>query len=130
MDEQQRRVSVEIFGKRYVFAVDDEHTPEQIERVAVLVNESMRKVSAESPGRSALQTAVLAGVNLTDELLRLRDEFDAAQSHIAQRTSRLASSLERLVDAGTASSERITSTDRLSPLAAPASTSSDEASQG
>ena len=120
MDEQQRRVSVEIFGKRYVFAADDDHTPEQIERVAALVNDTMKEVAAESPGRSALQTAVLAGVNLTDALLRLRDEFDEAESHIAQRTSRLASSLGRLVDEG------ITAPDRLSPVADPASTTTPE----
>ena len=110
MDEQQDRVSVEIFGKRYIFAVDDDHPPEQIERVAALVNEMMRQVAAESPNRPALQTAVLAGFNLTDELLRLRADFDKAENHISQRTSRLAASLGRLVD------ERIALSGRAAPV--------------
>ena len=110
MDEQQDRVSVEIFGKRYVFAVDDDHPPEQLARVAALVNEMMRQVEAESPNRPALQTAVLAGFNLTDELLRLRADFDKAENHISQRTSRLAASLGRLVD------ERIALSGRAAPV--------------
>jgi|GEM_PF-952990 len=110
MDGQQGRVSVEIFGKRYVFAVDEDHPPEQIERVAALVNEMMRKVAAESPNRPTLQTAVLAGFNLTDELLRLRAEFDETENHISQRTSRLAASLGRLVD------ERIALSGRAAPV--------------
>lgn len=122
MDEQPGRVSVEIFGKRYVFAVDDDHPPEQIKRVATLVNEAMRKVAAESPDRPALQTAVLAGVNLTDELLRLRAEFDEAENHISRRTSRLASSLGRLVD------ERIALSGRDGPVDEPAEASVDKAS--
>jgi cell division protein ZapA len=124
MDEKQSRVAVEILGKRYVFAVDDDHPPEQIERVATLVNETMRKVAADSPDRSALKTAVLAGVNLTDELLRLRTEFDDAESRIAQRTSRLASSLERLVD------ERIARSGRTSTVADPAKAATQESKQG
>lgn len=114
MDEQQDRVSVEIFGKRYVFAVDDDHPPEQIERVAALVNEMMRQVAAESPNRPALQTAVLAGFNLTDELLRLRADFDEAENHISQRTSRLAASLGRLVDERIALSGRAATVEKTS----------------
>jgi len=97
-DPRTSAVTVEIYRKRYTFACQGEDEAEQIRSAASLVDEKMRRVEEEQHPASALQTAILAALNLVDELFRLRSEFDAAETNIADRTSRLTASLGRLLD--------------------------------
>lgn len=120
-------VTVEIFRKRYTFACQGEDEAEHIRSAASLVDEKMRRVEEEQHPASSLQTAILAALNLVDELFRLRSEFDAAETNIADRTSRLTASLGRLLDdtasPDLSSGQRLTESVTPTPSAPPASES-------
>jgi cell division protein ZapA (FtsZ GTPase activity inhibitor) len=91
-------VVVNIHGKSYDIALGPGQTPEGVRQVAQLVDEGMREVETSGQASSALQTAVLAGLNLVDVLFKLQSEYRTAESEIGQRASRLASSLGRLLE--------------------------------
>ncbi|MBM3280560.1 MAG: cell division protein ZapA [Candidatus Handelsmanbacteria bacterium] len=90
------RLIVSIYGKNYTFALTPEQRAEHIQEVALLVDEQMRRVYQETRIQSPLQLAILAGLNLVEELQQLKADYEDAESEIAQRTSRLAASLGRV----------------------------------
>ena len=90
------RLIVSIYGKNYTFALTPEQRAEHIQEVAQLVDEQMRRVCQEHHLQSPLHLAILAGLNLVDELCKLRADYQEAEAEIAQRTSRLAASLGRV----------------------------------
>jgi len=92
------RVVVNIYGKNYALALEPGRTAEQVRQIARLVDENMRQVYQTYRSPSPLHTAVLAALNLVDELFRLQTDYRAAESDIAQRTSRLAASLGRIFE--------------------------------
>lgn len=91
-----RVVRVSIIGKEYAFASPDEETDDRIRQVADLVGTRIRRVQAEAPAATPMQTAVLAGLELVDELQQLRRELSVTQESIAERANRLTESLGRL----------------------------------
>ena len=99
-DARDQVLAVRIFGKEYHLARDPDKTVDHIRQVAELVDEKMRLIAQEHGTQSGFHTALLAGLDLVDELLRLRDEYDSAQSDIAGRTSRLSESLGRILEGG------------------------------
>lgn len=90
------RLIVAIYGKNYTFALTPDQRAEQIQEVAQLVDEQMRRVSQEHHLQAPLQLAILAGLNLVEELHKLRADYQEAEAEISQRTSRLAASLGRV----------------------------------
>jgi cell division protein ZapA (FtsZ GTPase activity inhibitor) len=93
---ERRVVKVRILDKQYAFASQGEEADEQIRRVAQLVDDQMRHVGSQARGATAMQTAVLTGLELADELHRLRREVDSVEDSITQRTNRLTESLGEL----------------------------------
>ena len=98
------RVSVEIFGKRYTFACDGEDEARKVREAAELVDERMRGIRDEQHPPTPLQTAILAALDLVDEMRRMRSEYEAAETDIAERTNRLTASLGRLLEDGSGES--------------------------
>ena len=94
-------LSILIHGKEYLLARDPGKPDDHIREVAGLVDGKMRQMEREHGARSDFQTAVLAGLDLVDELLRLRADYSSAQSDIAARTSRLSDSVGRILEGGT-----------------------------
>ena len=90
----QTPVTVSVLGKSYMLESTGERSAEYVRKVAQLVDDKVR--SASPTHVSPVQTAVLAGLELVAELFTLRAEYRSAESDIAQRTSRLASSLGEL----------------------------------
>src|SRR2546421_2921107 len=85
-------IAVDIQGQRYPIrsALD----PEYVARLASYVDEKMRAAADSSPTGDSLRLAVLAALNVADELFRCRDVNRARSGEIAER----AGELERLVD--------------------------------
>ena len=90
------RVTLTIYGKIYTFAPNCEQDAEFIQQVAQLVDDKMHQVHQVHHTQSPGQTAILAGLELVDELFKLRTEYQAAESDIASRTSKLTASLNRV----------------------------------
>ena len=85
-------LSVEIAGQRY--PIRSTLDPEYVATLATYVDEKMRAASDSTPTGDTLRLAVLAALNIADELFRCRDANRARTGELAER----AGELERLVD--------------------------------
>jgi len=85
-------ISVEIHGQRYPIrsTLDQAY----VARLAGYVDEKMRAAADSTPTSDELRLAVLAALNVADELFRCRDATRARSGEIAER----AGELEKLVD--------------------------------
>jgi cell division protein ZapA len=63
-------VSVDIYDQTYHLRAQD---PEYIEKLADMVDSKMRAVSANGHTVDSLRVAVLAALNIADELMRLQE---------------------------------------------------------
>ena len=104
-DSKDKGLSVQIFGKEYHLAGDPERGDDHIREVAAIVDERMRQIDREHGSQSAYHKAILAGLDLVDELLRLKAQLSAAQEEISARTSRLSASLGRVLGDAAATDE-------------------------
>ena len=92
MSSDSRVVHVEIGGQRYPIrsALDATY----VTQLAAYVDEKMRLAARETTSGDTLKVAVLAALNVADELFRARTAEGSAQHH----WQRKAEELERLVD--------------------------------
>src|SRR5688500_11974918 len=88
-----RVVHVEIHGQRY--AVRSDLEPQYVAELAGYLDEKMRVASRELASNDALRVAVIAALNICDELFRTRSDSQGADSRMRAR----AAEIERLVDA-------------------------------
>jgi cell division protein ZapA len=72
--EKKNKLSVVIFDEEYV--IKGEAEQEYIEKVASFVDKKMEQISHANSLLSPKQIAVLVSLNVTDELLRLRKDYD------------------------------------------------------
>jgi cell division protein ZapA len=92
MSEDGRVIPVEISGQRYPIRTLLE--PEYVARLAAYVDEKLRAAADSTPTGDSLRLAVVAALNIADELFRCRERNNARDGEIAER----AGELERLVD--------------------------------
>ena len=92
MADSSRVVPVDIHGQRY--PIRSGLDPEYVVRLATYVDEKMRAAADSTPTGDALRLAVLAALNIADELFRCRDTTRARDGQLAER----AEQLERLLD--------------------------------
>lgn len=89
-------VSVEIRGQRY--PIRSTLDVQYVHELAAYVDEKMRAAAESTPSSDSVRLAVLAALNIADELFRCQDAQQAGRGALAQRTE----ALERLVDAALA----------------------------
>ena len=89
-------VSVEIRGQRYPIrsTLDGQY----VNGLATYVDQKMRAAADSTPSGDALRLAVLAALNIADELFRCQEAQQARRGALVERTE----ALERLVDAALA----------------------------
>jgi cell division protein ZapA len=73
-DTMNDAVSVEIYDQVYLLRGSD---PEYIEKLAASVDQKMRTVAQQGTTVDSLRVAVLAALNIADELARLRVRYDS-----------------------------------------------------
>jgi len=87
-----RVIPVEIYGQRY--PIRSTLDPDYVARLASYVDQKVRAAADSTPTSDSLRLAVLAALNIADELFRCRDITDARTGELAER----AGELERLLD--------------------------------
>lgn len=94
-------VSVDIYDQTYHLRGVD---PEYIEGLAAMVNEKMRAVSAHGGTVDSLRVAVLAALNIADELCTLRQQYEelagsqlSAEMSIRSRADSLSGMLDEVL---------------------------------
>jgi cell division protein ZapA len=98
MTQTAKSVTVEIYDQPYHLRGQD---PAYIERLATLVDGKMRAVAAQGTTVDSLRVAVLAAINIADELTTLQSRYRALTGSVNQAESTLrtrASNLNGLLD--------------------------------
>ncbi|MBP2643168.1 MAG: zapA [Firmicutes bacterium] len=72
--DKKNKVVVDIFGESY--SLKGEGEPARMLEVADQVDIRMKQVSKGNPRLSTTKIAVLVALNLADEFLRLRDDYN------------------------------------------------------
>lgn len=96
-----RVVTVEIHGQRY--AVRSDLDQAYITELATYVDQKMRLAADELSSADSLRIAVIAALNLADELYRSREDGAGVEDRVLEKTA----ALERLVDAVLSGQQRI-----------------------
>ena len=92
MPDSGRVIPVEVHGQRY--PIRSTLDPEYVARLALYVDDKMRAAADSTPTGDSLRLAVLAALNIADELFRCRDLSASRDGRLAERTEEL----ERLLD--------------------------------
>ena len=88
-------VTVKIFGQNYTLKGGAD--PGYVQDVAAFVDERMKEVSENSPVGSATKVAILAAVNIADELFREQQKRIQALATLEDRSVQIARLLEKEV---------------------------------
>jgi cell division protein ZapA len=89
---ETRVIPVEIHGQRY--PVRSSLDPEYIARLAAYVDAKMNTAADSTQGGDSVRVAVLAALNIADELFRCQESGRVRSGELAER----AGELERLLD--------------------------------
>lgn len=87
---------VRIFGEEYRIRGDADR--KYTEKVADYVDQKMQEIAQNFSGRPVGKIAVLAALNITDELFSQRRQTEELFSELSQRTARLRESLEKAIE--------------------------------
>ena len=90
-----RVISVEIHGQRYPIRSSLDH--DYVLRLAAYVDQKIGAAAESTPSGDSLRHAVLAALNIADELFRIREATRARDSQIAERASELEQLLDRVL---------------------------------
>ncbi len=88
MSNEYTVLKVNIFGTEY--PVRGSTDPEYIRRVAQYVDQKMREVDQVAAGRPVVKVAILAALNIADELFREREQRTRPIQAYEERVRRLA----------------------------------------
>jgi cell division protein ZapA len=81
------RVDIEIFGK--IYTVKGEKDPEYVRKVAEYVDRKMREISQVTETVSTSRIAILASLNIADELFDLIDETEDLKGNMKDLARRI-----------------------------------------
>ncbi len=101
--DEAKTLHVEIFGSTY--KLRSENDPQHVEALAQLVDQKMRAIAGRTTAVETSRIAILAALNLADDLVRSRRPGDSGESKIAERAASLLDRLERALDQDDASSD-------------------------
>jgi len=88
MSEANNQVKISIFGQEY--SVKAPADPDYIKKIAQYLDEKMREVqSGFSSTQSSTRIAILAGMNITDELFTAKQSGEVDSSDAEQKISSL-----------------------------------------
>ena len=85
-------IPINVQGQQY--PIRTALAPEYVLQLATFVDEKMRAAAESTPSSDSLRLAVLAALNIADELFRCQDTAGARDDQLAER----AGELERLLD--------------------------------
>ena len=101
MGDSERIVPVVIHGQRY--PVRSSLSPAYVAELAAYVDEKIRVAADQNQTNDSLRVAVLAALNLADEVFRYRQDREESAGALASRTGEL----ERIVDEALADAPRL-----------------------
>lgn len=88
----KRESRVEIFGSSYIIKSETEE--EYTRQLAKYVDDKMKEVAQGTSTMSGLKVAILAALNISNELFQLREEHEQQSDLVERKTTKLISILE------------------------------------
>jgi cell division protein ZapA len=92
-------VEVQIFGHSYT--IRSEANQAHIMEVASYVDRKMREITEKLPVASLSKVAILASLNIADELFKERSQLQQQQEQLGTRAARLNAVLDQLLEDST-----------------------------
>ena len=86
---------VEIFGQEY--KIKGVGNPQYIHKIAGYVDKKMREIAHSSGIMSQSRIAILAALNITDELYQVRETREKAEQELESRAAKLGELLEEKI---------------------------------
>jgi len=86
------RVDVEIFGK--VYTVRGDKDPDYVRRVAEFVDRKMREIAQVTDTVSTSRIAILASLNIADELMAILEESEELKDRMKRLTQQIEDTLD------------------------------------
>ncbi len=86
---------VHILGQTYIVKGDE--SSEHIKHLADFVDERIKEVYTYSPGIAPLKAAILASLNIADDLFKIRNQYDAISQSMKKAEDK-ADAILRLID--------------------------------
>ncbi len=93
MATDERSTEVEIFGERYTLRATD--TPDYLLRVAEYVDSKFREMAKGGPALSPSKMAVLASLNIADELFKQEEATRRVEQELLARIEGIFQMLNR-----------------------------------
>src|SRR6478609_2816435 len=94
-NESEQSIRVEIYNQTYSIRSDGDN--EYIMHLAEYVDGKMREISSGTLTVDSLKVAILAALHIADELHRLKNMHEQADSQLAARSAECAEMLDRLL---------------------------------
>lgn len=92
---QPGTITVTIYGQEY--AVRSDGDAEYVQKIAAYLDGRMREVARSSNQVTSLRVAILAALNITDELFRERESGHGEAQALRARAESLAGRLEEII---------------------------------
>lgn len=96
---EKKSVQVEIFGVNYTLKSDT--NLEYVKKIALIVDENMRKLSASTSVKSPVKIAVLTALNLADELSQLQEKYRNEIELVEEKSKELSERIEHYINRST-----------------------------
>lgn len=95
MQEDSGILKINIYGTEYPIKSDAETDPDYIKGVAEFVDKKMKEIDTTTQSKSSLKVAILAALNITDELFQERVSKDTVSSEMIEKINSLTLLLDR-----------------------------------
>ena len=93
MNEDDNTIHLQIFGEDY--SVKSKADEAYLQKIASYVDTHMREIEDNSPTKQpVLRIAVMAAMNISDEVYKLRQELDELDQSYTERIQKLQSKLD------------------------------------
>ncbi|MFQ5823696.1 MAG: cell division protein ZapA [bacterium] len=94
MDQDSGVLKINIYGTEYPIKSDTETDTEYIKQVAEYVDRKMREIDQNIQAKSSLKVAILAALNITDELFSEREKKQSLLINMVEKIRNLSNLLD------------------------------------
>lgn len=98
MDQASDILKINIYGTEYPIKSGSEAEAEYILKVAAYVDKKMREIDQNTQAKSSLKVAILAALNITDELFQEREKSESLINKVEDKIKNLSDSLNPALD--------------------------------
>ena len=95
MDNQNQPYKVVIYNQTYNLRSD--HRPDYIQDLAEYVDRRMNEIARATMTVDSLRVAILAALQIADELFQARKDMNATEEEIAERSAKYAELLDQFL---------------------------------